>query len=461
MQLTPNLTLKKPGGTDVADIADLNENADILDAEVVRLASTIAPGRMSATDKVKLDEATSAATPSKLVQRDASGRFKAAAPVAADDVARKAEVDAALNSASNAVQKTVTLSSGIDLNTVITSGFYCIQNSYTSGPAGYEFGQMIVSRGGDTIVQFITGFTGHHMHMRQGNPPAIGGGGTWQPWVQIMTAAGGTFSGAVTAQAGVYLPNNTGLIGNDTVGEARQLVFIGGDNATAYGDPRNLTRIRSHGTPRYWDGTGDYEFVTTKGGSNIYGAVQFREQVDFFNKPIVVHGNSGSRIGYGGEHARFECRAPTADSDAFMTFHVAGKHAFHFGLSKEWGDLRVGGYSDPGASYRVWDERFLRYNPSSKSIEIHYNGAWYTVGGGGMKSVQRGTAVVNPNGGGSATINAVNVSKSFVNLTTLYTESYETGGSATIHATLANPTTVTFSPSQYGINVSFEVVEFN
>jgi len=38
--------------------------------------------------------ATSAATPNTLVQRDPAGRFKAAAPVAADDVARKADVDA-------------------------------------------------------------------------------------------------------------------------------------------------------------------------------------------------------------------------------------------------------------------------------------------------------------------------------------------------------------------------------
>jgi hypothetical protein len=40
--------------------------------------------------------ATSSATPNRIVQRDAAGRFKAAVPVAANDVARKAEVDAML-----------------------------------------------------------------------------------------------------------------------------------------------------------------------------------------------------------------------------------------------------------------------------------------------------------------------------------------------------------------------------
>jgi len=55
MQLTPNLNLKKPEGTDVVDIADLNGNADILDAEVTKLATSAADGRMSAADKAKLD----------------------------------------------------------------------------------------------------------------------------------------------------------------------------------------------------------------------------------------------------------------------------------------------------------------------------------------------------------------------------------------------------------------------
>ena len=53
-----------------------------------------------------LQGATSASTANTLVKRDASGRFKAAAPVAADDVARKAEIDAANNSISNHASNT-------------------------------------------------------------------------------------------------------------------------------------------------------------------------------------------------------------------------------------------------------------------------------------------------------------------------------------------------------------------
>lgn len=55
MRLTGNLGLKKPEGTDVVNIDDLNQNFDILDVEVTKLATTSQSGRMSAADKVKLD----------------------------------------------------------------------------------------------------------------------------------------------------------------------------------------------------------------------------------------------------------------------------------------------------------------------------------------------------------------------------------------------------------------------
>ncbi|MDN8591878.1 phage tail protein [Paenibacillus sp. 11B] len=52
-----------------------------------------AAGFMSAADKLLVDARTSAATPDTLMQRDAAGRAKVAAPIATDDIARKAETD--------------------------------------------------------------------------------------------------------------------------------------------------------------------------------------------------------------------------------------------------------------------------------------------------------------------------------------------------------------------------------
>lgn len=59
------------------------------------------PGITLAAIKTVLDAATSAATGNVLIKRDANGRAKVAAPSASDDIARKAEVDAAVSAASS------------------------------------------------------------------------------------------------------------------------------------------------------------------------------------------------------------------------------------------------------------------------------------------------------------------------------------------------------------------------
>lgn len=56
-------------------------------------ATTTTPGFESAEDKTKLDTSTNAATANTLMQRDAAGRAKVAAPSASTDIARKQEVD--------------------------------------------------------------------------------------------------------------------------------------------------------------------------------------------------------------------------------------------------------------------------------------------------------------------------------------------------------------------------------
>ncbi|MEK8131240.1 hypothetical protein WMW72_25360 [Paenibacillus filicis] len=83
MQTTPNLGLKKPEGTDVVDIADLNGNMDTLDAEVVKKASASADGRMSKEDFAKLAGIAAGANnyvhpathPASVIVQDANNRF--------------------------------------------------------------------------------------------------------------------------------------------------------------------------------------------------------------------------------------------------------------------------------------------------------------------------------------------------------------------------------------------------
>lgn len=71
-----------------------SESAGTVDLSIANATTSVA-GLLSATDKTKLDAATASNTPSTLVFRDASGNFKAADPLAAQDVATKAYVDAA------------------------------------------------------------------------------------------------------------------------------------------------------------------------------------------------------------------------------------------------------------------------------------------------------------------------------------------------------------------------------
>ncbi len=55
MEYTLNLNLKKPGGTDVVNIQDLNDNVDIIDLEITQKATALQDGRMSKEDKAKMD----------------------------------------------------------------------------------------------------------------------------------------------------------------------------------------------------------------------------------------------------------------------------------------------------------------------------------------------------------------------------------------------------------------------
>ncbi|MGO4693928.1 pyocin knob domain-containing protein [Paenibacillus sp. 2TAB26] len=88
MQTTGNLGLKKPEGTDVVDIADLNGNADILDAAVSNKVDKVAGKQLSTEDyttaeKTKLAGVATGANayvhpanhPASVITQDASSRF--------------------------------------------------------------------------------------------------------------------------------------------------------------------------------------------------------------------------------------------------------------------------------------------------------------------------------------------------------------------------------------------------
>lgn len=71
-----------------------------------------------------------------------------------------------------------------NLNLVVDSGFYRLSEGITNQPPGVSvnYGQLIVSRGGDTILQIVTGFDDGLVFFRHGNPADVGGPGVWTAW---------------------------------------------------------------------------------------------------------------------------------------------------------------------------------------------------------------------------------------------------------------------------------------
>lgn len=93
------------------------------------------------------------------------------------------------------------------------------------------------------------------------------------------------------------------------------------------------------------------------------------------------------------------------------------------------------------------------------------------AGGGGIKSIQRGTLNINSAVGytsGTATISSVNTSKSVIRWLGATTDTISTAWAATLHTRLelTNSTTVTAyiggpSGASWLIPVSWEVTEYN
>lgn len=136
--------------------------------------------------------ATAAATSNTIMQRDASGRAKVAAPAAADDIARKAEVDA-LEAAIKAVAQMYKLTDDDgtgkgaeftgDVNTVKDTGFYVVHQSATNKPTNAG-GALVVYRRHDTGM--------HQYYMPGGSTSTIYyracyDGTNWTAWSQLAT----------------------------------------------------------------------------------------------------------------------------------------------------------------------------------------------------------------------------------------------------------------------------------
>ncbi|QXV71742.1 putative tail fiber protein [Pseudomonas phage psageK4] len=128
-----------------------------------------------------------------------------------------------------------------DLNTVVDSGFYRLGGSNPNLPPGgvAGFGQMIVSRGNDTISQMVIGYTGPKIWIRSGNPTNIGGVGVWTSWVELYhTGNTAQIVSDVTAGIQPQLDAKVNKTGDVMTGQLRvpNIVYtpLSGQGGTAY-----------------------------------------------------------------------------------------------------------------------------------------------------------------------------------------------------------------------------------
>jgi hypothetical protein len=177
MQTTP-LGLKKPDLTDNADLTIfIGQNMDTLETLLNNKANSITGGATTIL--------SSNLTANKALLSDANGKV-ASSNVTNTELGYLSGVTSAIQTQLNGKLPTVTtLGTSYDADTVVTSGFYRFSGTPVNTPSGMDWGQLIVSRGGDTVTQIITDYNSGNMYWRSGNPSQVGGVGTWKPWRKI------------------------------------------------------------------------------------------------------------------------------------------------------------------------------------------------------------------------------------------------------------------------------------
>lgn len=183
MTTTTNLALKKPDADDFYNVDDFNENADIIDTAVAKMAGDIsgkAPANHthSATDVTGL---AAVATSGKYSDLSGKPTSLPANGGNADTVDNKHAIDI-MNMGNFAVNRT-TIEENTDLDTMRVGGKFVVNSKTVAGAcnnspfteSGYYFD--VVRHSSDNIMQIATLWSGKTKIRYYG--------GTWSAWVNI------------------------------------------------------------------------------------------------------------------------------------------------------------------------------------------------------------------------------------------------------------------------------------
>ncbi|GEM_PF-6309254 len=180
----------KAGAVDLAALSAELRNALGLKAGSADLATLSAELRNALGFKADADA----------VVRSWAGRKGDVAPVFADLGGKPATL--AGYGITDGVHQKVFLNAGEDLNNATTSGFYTVGGAYANGPeSNVAYGQLIVSRGADTIVQMA--FPYHSAEASFRTASGIGASQKWTPWVRLANTSSPRLTGAILLQGAV------------------------------------------------------------------------------------------------------------------------------------------------------------------------------------------------------------------------------------------------------------------
>lgn len=104
----------------------------------------------------------------------------------------------------DAVRQTEDLASGSDLNNAVTSGFYRLSNGHLNASPFVDYGQLIVSRGANTVLQIVTGYIQGRLWYRTG---VVDETPIWEQWRRLAEHSErplGTSGGAMDCLLGNY-----------------------------------------------------------------------------------------------------------------------------------------------------------------------------------------------------------------------------------------------------------------
>lgn len=182
-----------------------------------------------------------------------------------------------------------------DLNTIVTSGMWRLEGSNANLPSGAAYGQLIVSRGSDTILQIASDYQGQHLYFRNGNGSDVGGSGAYSAWRTIWHSgnfdpatkanlSGATFTGALNIDGapgwnpGIFNVRSGTLGGTatNTSTISTMRVMSGNEDKIVFDAIRNTTGVN-------WD----------------TASLRIRRMVDVSNHNFLEFANNGTFIGWG------------------------------------------------------------------------------------------------------------------------------------------------------------------